>query len=187
MLLDSFPYLDYLKLDHCYLLPISLPELFVSSHGGTMTTSLMHQWHDTICGDVISPWRSLLYGAYGCILGKELERGNFPDSLLRMVFHFECLSKKSVDEGFRIPKKVDRNGRPRIKGTSLSADKSDVAVEIDFTWSLGFVSVEPEARISLMMFEFSSCLLADSAMNLASASSIVSLRAGYEEFLLLRW
>ncbi|GJW45992.1 hypothetical protein Tco_0077638 [Tanacetum coccineum] len=36
MLLDSFPYLDYLKLDHCYLLPISLPELFVSSHGGSV-------------------------------------------------------------------------------------------------------------------------------------------------------
>ncbi|GJV33887.1 hypothetical protein Tco_1394287 [Tanacetum coccineum] len=46
----------------------SLPELFVSSHGGTMTMSLMHQWHDTICGGVISPRRSLLYGAYGCIL-----------------------------------------------------------------------------------------------------------------------
>ncbi|GJS36377.1 zinc finger, CCHC-type, retrotransposon gag domain protein [Tanacetum coccineum] len=38
----------------------SLPELFVSSHGGTMTMSLMHQWHDTICGGVISPRRSLL-------------------------------------------------------------------------------------------------------------------------------
>ncbi|GJY54501.1 putative reverse transcriptase domain-containing protein [Tanacetum coccineum] len=36
MLLDSFPYLDYLKLDHCYLLPISLPELFVSSHEGSV-------------------------------------------------------------------------------------------------------------------------------------------------------
>ncbi|GKG09084.1 hypothetical protein Tco_0334916, partial [Tanacetum coccineum] len=58
-------------------------------------------------------------------------------------------------------------------------DKSAVAVEIDFTWSLGFISVEPvEARISLMMFELSSCLLADSAMNLASNSSIVSLRVG---------
>ncbi|GJZ50152.1 putative reverse transcriptase domain-containing protein [Tanacetum coccineum] len=60
MLLDSFLYLEYLKLDHCYLLPISLPELFVSSHGGTMTMSLMHQWHDTICGGVIGPRRSLL-------------------------------------------------------------------------------------------------------------------------------
>ncbi|GKB19371.1 hypothetical protein Tco_0853294 [Tanacetum coccineum] len=38
-------------------------------------------------------------------MGKELERGNFHDSLLRMVFHFECLSKKSVDEGFRMPKR----------------------------------------------------------------------------------
>ncbi|GJU56468.1 putative ribonuclease H-like domain-containing protein [Tanacetum coccineum] len=36
-------------------------------------------------------------------MGKELERGNFPDSLLWTVFHFECLSKKSVDEGFTMP------------------------------------------------------------------------------------
>ncbi|GJT61178.1 hypothetical protein Tco_1004711 [Tanacetum coccineum] len=42
--------------------------LFVSSRGGIMTMSLMHQWHDTICGGVISPLHSLLYGAYGCIL-----------------------------------------------------------------------------------------------------------------------
>ncbi|GJV82251.1 hypothetical protein Tco_1518121 [Tanacetum coccineum] len=55
MLLDSFLYLEYLKLDHCYLLPISLPELFVSSHEGTMTMSLM-----TICDGVIGPRRSLL-------------------------------------------------------------------------------------------------------------------------------
>ncbi|GJY01174.1 hypothetical protein Tco_0359326 [Tanacetum coccineum] len=67
------------------------------------------------------------------------------------------------------------------------SDKSAVAVEINFTWSLGFVSVEPEARISLMMFEFSSCLLADSVMNLDNVSSIVSLRVGYEVFPLLRW
>ncbi|GKB65861.1 hypothetical protein Tco_0927273 [Tanacetum coccineum] len=39
---------------------ISLPELFVTSHGGTMAMSLMHQWHDTICGGVIGPQRSLL-------------------------------------------------------------------------------------------------------------------------------
>ncbi|GJY18127.1 putative reverse transcriptase domain-containing protein [Tanacetum coccineum] len=59
MLLDSFPYLDYLKLVLCYLLPIALPELFVSSYGGTMTMSLMYQWHDTICGGMISLRRSL--------------------------------------------------------------------------------------------------------------------------------
>ncbi|GKF20028.1 hypothetical protein Tco_0068666, partial [Tanacetum coccineum] len=58
MLSDSLLYLEILKLDHRYLLPISLPELFVTSHGGTMTMSLMHQWHDTICGG----------GTYGCIL-----------------------------------------------------------------------------------------------------------------------
>nr|GEU56143.1 hypothetical protein [Tanacetum cinerariifolium] len=46
-------------------------------------------------------------------------------------------------------------------------DESALVVEIDFKWSLGFGSVEPgKARISLMMFEFSSCLFAESAMNL---------------------
>ncbi|GJU36283.1 putative reverse transcriptase domain-containing protein [Tanacetum coccineum] len=75
MLLDSFPYLDYVKLDHCYLLPISMPELFVSSHGGAMTMSLMHQWHDTIC-----------CGAYGCILAQ-------PRFLfLRQVMAFSVIS-----------------------------------------------------------------------------------------------
>ncbi|GJY13329.1 ribonuclease H-like domain-containing protein, partial [Tanacetum coccineum] len=41
-------------------------------------------------------------------------------------------------------------------------------VEINLTWSLGFVSVElafVEARISLIKLEFSSCLFADSLMN----------------------
>nr|GFA94558.1 hypothetical protein [Tanacetum cinerariifolium] len=57
------------------------------------------------------------------------------------------------------------NGYPRIKGTSSSS----------------------EAWISLMMVEFSSCLLADSAINLDSDSSIVSLRGGCEEFPLLLW
>ncbi|GJW58377.1 hypothetical protein Tco_0105108 [Tanacetum coccineum] len=174
-------------------------------------------------------------------MGKEIERGNFPDSLLRMVFHFECLSKKSVDEGFRIPKSgqhetsiltyaVDRNGRLRIRGTSLSsgmskmtkstgkknlpiltstltampfgcfmvllANSNVILVETNpprpsskvlIRCSLNLVFASIEAQISLMMFKFSSCLFADSAMNLASDSSIVCLRAGYEEFLLLRW
>ncbi|GJU50063.1 hypothetical protein Tco_1219618 [Tanacetum coccineum] len=40
-------------------IPLVLRSLFVSSHGGTMTMSLMHQWHDTICGGVISPRRCL--------------------------------------------------------------------------------------------------------------------------------
>ncbi|GJV31207.1 hypothetical protein Tco_1391607 [Tanacetum coccineum] len=75
---------------------------------------------------------------------KELERGNFPDSLLWMVFHFECLSKKSVDEGFRMPKRgqhetsiltwaVDRNGHPRIKGTLLSSGMSKMTKSIGKT------------------------------------------------------
>nr|GEV07443.1 hypothetical protein [Tanacetum cinerariifolium] len=54
-------------------------------------------------------------------------------------------------------------------------------VEIEFTWSSGLVSVELEAQISLMMVEFSSCLLADSAINLDSDSSIVSLRELYSK------
>ncbi|GJZ44870.1 hypothetical protein Tco_0592466 [Tanacetum coccineum] len=79
------------------------------------------------------------------------------------------------------------------------SDKSVVAVDIDFTWSFGFVfvklrrlpkslsSASVEARISLMMFKFSSCLLADSVINLDKDSSIVSLRAGYEEFPSFCW
>ncbi|GJS33719.1 hypothetical protein Tco_0532101 [Tanacetum coccineum] len=101
-------------------------------------------------------------------------------------------------------------------------EKSALAVEIDLTWSRGFVSVDlgrlpnplsyrtllicpiciskvlieapwflmaasVEARISLIMFEFSSCHLADSAMNLVSDSSRLGLRLGYEEFPLFRW
>ncbi|GJU18884.1 alpha-amylase 3, chloroplastic-like protein [Tanacetum coccineum] len=60
---------------------------------------------------------------------------------------------------------VEKNGRLRIKGTSSSS----------------------EAQISLIMFELSSCLLADSAINLVSDSSRLGLRSGYEEFPLFRW
>ncbi|GKG10754.1 hypothetical protein Tco_0342154 [Tanacetum coccineum] len=66
------------------------------------------------------------------------------------------------------------------------SDESALVVEIDFTWSLVFAALV-EARISLIMFEFSSCLFADSAISLISDSSNVYLRLGYEEFLLLRW
>ncbi|GKG05646.1 hypothetical protein Tco_0325732 [Tanacetum coccineum] len=78
-------------------------------------------------------------------------------------------------------------------------DESALAVEIDLTWSIGYVFVESgrllnplpsasvEARISLIMFDFSLCLFADSAMNLVTDSSKVCLRSGYEEFSLLRW
>nr|GEV72297.1 hypothetical protein [Tanacetum cinerariifolium] len=69
-------------------------------------------------------------------------------------------------------------------------NESALAVEIDFTWSFRFGSVEPvrlliplssasvEARTSLIMFEFSSCLFADSAMNLVNDSSKVCLHSG---------
>ncbi|GJV71752.1 hypothetical protein Tco_1491747 [Tanacetum coccineum] len=62
------------------------------------------------------------------------------------------------------------------------SDESALVVEIDFTWSLRFGYVEPgrpptplSSRISLMMFEFSSSLFADSAMNLVSDSSNVDM------------
>ncbi|GJX16683.1 hypothetical protein Tco_0217515 [Tanacetum coccineum] len=102
------------------------------------------------------------------------------------------------------------------------SEKSALVVEIDLTWSRGFVPVElgrlsnpiscktllicpiciskvlieapwfliaasVEAQISLIMFEFSSCLLADSAINLVSDSSRLGLRSGYEEFPLFHW
>ncbi|GJX73543.1 hypothetical protein Tco_0312138 [Tanacetum coccineum] len=130
---------------------------------------------------------------------------------------------------------LDKNGRPRIKGKSLSSvsqfdgqpspkfyshlgkgivsenkfwccvpdtaygscpiwrisEKSALAVGIYLTWSRGFIffliAALVEARISLIMFEFSSCLLADSAMNLVSDSSRLGLRSGYKEFPLFRW
>ncbi|GJX46270.1 hypothetical protein Tco_0271460 [Tanacetum coccineum] len=67
-------------------------------------------------------------------------------------------------------------------------EKSSLAVEIDLTWSRGFVFIElVEARISLIMFEFSSCLLTDSGINLVSDSSRLGLQSGYEEFPLFRW
>nr|GEY34374.1 hypothetical protein [Tanacetum cinerariifolium] len=50
----------------CLLISLlkSSPELFVTSHGGTMALSLMHQWHDTIYGCVIGPRRSFLERMY---------------------------------------------------------------------------------------------------------------------------
>ncbi|GJS56001.1 putative reverse transcriptase domain-containing protein [Tanacetum coccineum] len=69
----------------------SLPELFVSSYGGTMTVSLMHQWHDIIRGGVIGLWRSLLYGAYGCILGS-LRR------LAQPTFSYSCCGQAAQSE-----------------------------------------------------------------------------------------
>ncbi|GJV27870.1 ribonuclease H-like domain-containing protein [Tanacetum coccineum] len=63
-------------------------------------------------------------------------------------------------------------------------DESTLAVEIVVTWPLGLVMLKRET--SDFLFLFSSCLFADSAMNLVSDSSKVCLRSGYEEFLLLR-
>ncbi|GJS84829.1 hypothetical protein Tco_0751370 [Tanacetum coccineum] len=63
-------------------------------------------------------------------------------------------------------------------------EKLALTVEIDLTWSRGFVLIEApwfliaasvEAQISLILFKFSSCLLADSAINLVSDSSRLGL------------
>ncbi|GJV96492.1 retrovirus-related pol polyprotein from transposon TNT 1-94 [Tanacetum coccineum] len=51
----------------CFCVHLS-PIAYPLSHGGTMAMSLMHQWHDIICGGVIGPRGSILYGAYGFIL-----------------------------------------------------------------------------------------------------------------------
>ncbi|GJZ47514.1 hypothetical protein Tco_0601346 [Tanacetum coccineum] len=58
-------------------------------------------------------------------------------------------------------------------------------VLIEAPWFLMAASVE--ARISLIMFEFSACLLAYFAMNLVSDSSRLGLRSRYEEFPLFCW
>nr|GEU93736.1 hypothetical protein [Tanacetum cinerariifolium] len=51
----------------------------------------------------------------------------------------------------------------------IGYESASTIVEINLTWSLGLVLVEPgsvEARISLIKVEFSSCLFADSLINL---------------------
>nr|GEU69192.1 hypothetical protein [Tanacetum cinerariifolium] len=79
-------------------------------------------------------------------------------------------------------------------------DESALAVEIDFTWSLRsyltlldfLIAASVEARISLIMFEFSSYLFADLAINLnpgpaalycppASSPSDISVLLAFEE------
>ncbi|GKC48885.1 hypothetical protein Tco_1071630 [Tanacetum coccineum] len=97
----------------------------------------------------------------------------------------------------------------------IECESASMLVEIDLTWSLGFVLVELgrlpyplsystlliflictsnviidahwflmatsiEAQISLIKLEFSSCLFADSLMNLLRVSSIECLRSWYE-------
>ncbi|GJZ43147.1 hypothetical protein Tco_0590402 [Tanacetum coccineum] len=59
------------------------------------------------------------------------------------------------------------------------SDESALAVEIDFTWSLGFGSVEPD-RIFLeyVEFLFVSLLAGSVHINLVSDSSNVGLRLG---------
>ncbi|GJT89239.1 putative reverse transcriptase domain-containing protein [Tanacetum coccineum] len=61
----------------------------------------------------------------------------------------------------------------------IDYESASIMVEIDLTWSLGFISVELAfvvAWISLIKLEFSSCLFIDSLMNLLRVSSIDYLR-----------
>ncbi|GKC20780.1 hypothetical protein Tco_1022930 [Tanacetum coccineum] len=58
-------------------------------------------------------------------------------------------------------------------------------VLIDAPWFLMATSVE--ARISLIELEFSSCLFADSLINLLRVSSIDCLHSWYEGFALFLW
>ncbi|GKC93591.1 hypothetical protein Tco_1159033, partial [Tanacetum coccineum] len=65
----------------------------------------------------------------------------------------------------------------------IEFESTSIVIEIDLTWSLGFVLVElafVEAWISLIKLEFSSCLFADSLMNLLRVSSIDCLRSWNE-------
>nr|GEW42926.1 hypothetical protein [Tanacetum cinerariifolium] len=114
-------------------------------------------------------------------MGNIIRTRNSPDMLLGRFSMLSSLSKKCVDEASECFS-CSRLGKGTISENMLLccnpdttyglhpirriSDESILVVEIDFTWSLGFGSVEPEARISLMMFEFSSCLFADSVMNL---------------------
>ncbi|GKG12137.1 hypothetical protein Tco_0346374, partial [Tanacetum coccineum] len=75
-------------------------------------------------------------------------------------------------------------------------EKSALAVEIDLTWSRGFVFVELGRLPNPLSFKtllicpicISKVLIeADSAMYLVSDSSRLGLRSGYEEFPLFCW
>ncbi|GJV63885.1 hypothetical protein Tco_1474713 [Tanacetum coccineum] len=97
--------------------------------------------------------------------------------------HLLCLSSQSSQLKF-----ISRPRKGTVSDNMLLCCVPDTAYgphPIRPPWFLIAASVE--VRISLIMFEFSSCLLADSAMNLVSDSSRLGLRSGYEEFPLFRW
>nr|GEY07161.1 hypothetical protein [Tanacetum cinerariifolium] len=105
------------------------------------------------------------------------------DQVMLQVFPMSLT--RAASRWLRNEPSVDKNGHLRITGTSSSsgpdliqriADELALAVEIDFTWSFGFGSVEP-GRPPIPF----------SSMNLVSDSSNVYLRSGCEEFPLLRW
>ncbi|GJS90653.1 hypothetical protein Tco_0773289 [Tanacetum coccineum] len=72
----------------------------------------------------------------------------------------------------------------------IGYESASTIVEIDLTWSLGLVLVELasiEARIFLIKLDVSSCLFADSLINLLRVSSIDCLHSWYEGFALFLW
>ncbi|GJX87451.1 hypothetical protein Tco_0339465 [Tanacetum coccineum] len=111
-------------------------------------------------------------------MGNRIRTRNSPDMLLRKILQFEFLSKSVL--------MWRQNARTISTHIRSITDESTIVVEIDFTWSLGFGFVEPaasvEARISLIMFEFSLCLFADSAMNFVSDSQSLSFVQGTIRF-----
>ncbi|GJZ54658.1 hypothetical protein Tco_0609543 [Tanacetum coccineum] len=125
------------------------------------------------------------------VAGLILLKTSFSSLTLKVIF----LLKTSILEWA-----VDKNGRPRIKGTSSSsagkaskpsflqdlARLSDLYFQVLIEAPRFLIVASVEAQISLIMFEFSSFLLADSAINLVSDSSSLGLRcsfrSGYDVF-----
>ncbi|GJZ45808.1 hypothetical protein Tco_0593404 [Tanacetum coccineum] len=68
------------------------------------------------------------------------------------------------------------------------SEKFALAVEIDLTWSRGFVFVELGRLPNLLSCKtLLICPISDSAINVISDSSRLGLRSGYKEFPLFRW
>ncbi|GJS65256.1 zinc finger, CCHC-type, retrotransposon gag domain protein [Tanacetum coccineum] len=160
------------KIRFANLLPLELSDfdfiLSMNCHGGTMTMSLMHQWHDTICGGVIGPRRSLLYGAYGRILGTKREAGigvlhiesflnrdilivSYPkfDSLLEEfsgeLAHIDLISPEineadfDPEEEIRLVEKLLYNNSSPRSPEEFNSKNSDAIIE---SFSLSHIPVE---------------------------------------------
>nr|GEX17334.1 hypothetical protein [Tanacetum cinerariifolium] len=87
----------------------------------------------------------------------------------------------------RTQNKTHRCPLPFHKGACGKGDGNDKDITKVLIEALGFlITASVEAQISLIMFEFSLCLLADFAINLVSDSSRLGVRSGYVEFPLFR-